>query len=209
VLHRGTSLWCLLGVRVVLVLPHQFGDSGLHIAATHGDVDMMSLLFDELGAVVDSTNKVTPGGVGWGQHCRMQAVLPCAGGGRRPSRWCRGYLLHSCHPCSAFVRACVCPCARQDGETTLHLASLFAHKPAVDFLAERAPFLISTGNKFGDTPLHYAAIAGSVPVLRSLLKWVGSKAPSFVNAQNAVCALITLLPGRCGAHAACDLEGAG
>ena len=69
----------------------QHGDSPLHIAATHGDVDLLSLLFDELGAVVDALNN--------------------------------------------------------DGETVLHLAALFGHTSAVEYLAEKAPFLLRYGNK--------------------------------------------------------------
>ena len=39
--------------------------------------------------------------------------------------------------------------------------------------------------QFGDTPLHYASITGSVSVLRTLLKWAsGDRA--LLNAQNAV-----------------------
>lgn len=72
------------------------------------------------------------------------------------------------------------------GNTALHLAAKFNNVALYLFLVEnKAKY---TANQFGETPLHFAAYAGSVPIMESIIEKEGPKTLTALtkNKQNAL-----------------------
>ncbi|KIJ52560.1 hypothetical protein M422DRAFT_202707 [Sphaerobolus stellatus SS14] len=73
----------------------------------------------------------------------------------------------------------------ENGNTVLHMTCGNGHEDILDYLLPLLPSsLLSTSNKSGSTPLHWATLNSHLPIIKKLVLFPGSPGASLIDQKN-------------------------